>query len=303
VLAGRYVLDEMVAAGGSGLVYRGRDRVLGRVVAVKVARRPAADSDGPEFARHRSEVTTLLRLSHPGVIALLDGALANEQYLVMEYVDGRTLAQLIEAEGRLPAATAVELVAEVADTLAYVHARGVLHRDLKPSNILLDGTGRTRLIDFGIARSHGEAGWTTEPGFIVGTPRYLAPEQARGEALTWAVDVYALGLVLLECLTGRPEYPGPPIESALARLDRPPRVPDAAPPWLARAITAMTASDPGRRPSAAQVSAWLRRRAEEGPAGGRALAGRHVGPPEPTRRSAHRLAVGARDYPRAARGG
>jgi hypothetical protein len=144
----------------------------------------------------------------------------------------------------------------LADALAHVHRGGIVHRDLKPANVLLDPDGRPRLTDFGIARAlDGTA--VTGTGFVVGTAAYLAPEQVRGERVGPEADVYALGLVLLEALTGRREYPGALVESATARLHRPPAVPPHLPDALSTALHAMTARDPAARPTAAQVAALL----------------------------------------------
>ena len=146
--------------------------------------------------------------------------------------------------------------ARLADALAHVHASGIIHRDLKPANVLLGADGRPRLADFGIARAlDGTA--VTGTGYVVGTAAYLAPEQVRGEWVGPAADVYALGLVLLEALTGRREYPGALVESATARLHRPPGIPESLPSCLRTALHAMTALEPAVRPTASEVAALL----------------------------------------------
>jgi serine/threonine protein kinase len=239
----RYELGEVIGVGGMARVHRARDTQLDRDVAVKVFR---TDLDDEAQSRAQQEMQTLASLSHPGLVTVHD---AGPGYLAMELVEGPTLA----------AARSVDLVrvgAEVADALAYVHSQGVVHRDVKPANILLSDGG-AKLTDFGIARVLDGARHTST-GLTVGTAPFLAPEQVTGDPVTPATDVYALGLVLLECLTGRREYDGSPVEAALARLTRRPDVPDTLPdPWPGL-LRAMTARMPSMRPTAAEVAFVLR---------------------------------------------
>jgi serine/threonine protein kinase len=239
----RYELGDVIGVGGMARVHRARDTVLDRDVAVKVFR---ADLDDEAEARAQQEMQTLAKLSHPSLVEVHD---AGPGYLVMELVEGPTLAT----------ATSVDLLsvgAAVAEALAYVHAQGVVHRDVKPANILLPETG-AKLTDFGIARVLDGARHTST-GLTVGTAPFLAPEQVTGDPVTPATDVYALGLVLLECLTGKREYDGPPVEAALARLTRRPHIPDTlAEPWPGL-LAAMTSRMPSMRPTAAEVANVLR---------------------------------------------
>ena len=253
-LPARFVGGELLGRGPGTEVYRAHDQVLDRPVAVKIF---AADADPVSRERMDREGQALARLGHPGLVAIYDcGTHASRPYLVMQLVLGRTLqARLLE--GPLPVPTVLELAARLADALAHVHGRGVVHRDIKPSNILLDGTGKPFLGDFGIALLAGQTRLTSYQE-IVGTPAYLAPEQVRGNAIGPAADIYALGLVLIECLTGEVEYAADSkAEAALARLSRAPRIPGGLPPRLADLLRAMTDDLPGRRPSARRCAEEL----------------------------------------------
>lgn len=267
LVSGRYLLQERVGRGSSGVVFRAEDRWLARQVAVKVF---TASGAAGEERRAEREAAVLARLHHPGLVGVLDcGCDRGNRFVVLEFVDGRPLDSLVDGEV-LPEAEAVRIAAGVADTLSYVHARGIVHRDVKPANILIDRSGLPKLGDFGVARTSGGPEALPATGCIVGTPRYMAPEQVRGEPLTGAVDVYALGLVLLECLTGSPEYTGAGLECAVARLYRRPSVPDWLPADVSGVVTAMTVGDPLLRPTAAQAAGLLhgllRRRSAREPA-------------------------------------
>jgi hypothetical protein len=176
-------------------------------------------------------------------------------FVVMDFIDGDSLSARLH-DGPLPAASVVRIGAVLAGALAVVHARDIVHRDVKPANVLLDADDHPWLTDFGIARIV-DATRVTATGVVVGTAAYMAPEQVRGAAVGPAADVYALGLVLLEALTGRREYDGSAIESAMARLHRAPVVPEEVPGPLAAIVRRMTATDPAGRPSAAEVAAVL----------------------------------------------
>ncbi len=255
---GRYELGPVLGRGGMAQVRRATDTVLGRDVAVKLFRE---DLDEASASRARTEMQTLASLTHPGLVAVhdagteLDGQGEAHPFLVMELVDGPTLAACC-LDGSLTPERVAGIGAELADALEYVHARGVVHRDVKPANILLS-PARVKLADFGIARIVDGVRHTST-GLTVGTAPYLSPEQVLGEDVGPAADVYALGLVLLECLTGRREYTGGPVETALARLHREPEVPDSLPsPWPSL-LRAMTAREPSERPTAAAVARVLR---------------------------------------------
>jgi serine/threonine protein kinase len=182
----------------------------------------------------------------------------------MELVEGETLADLIR-RGALPSDRVADIGARLADALGYVHAQGLVHRDVKPANVLLGVDGRVRLTDFGIARLV-DAAKVTATGLTVGTASYLSPEQVTGDPVGPPADIYALGLVLLECLTGKREYPGGAVEVALARLSRPPQVPATLPAGWAGLLGAMTDRNPARRPTAQVVGTDLHQIAAGGQA-------------------------------------
>ncbi|GAA3857168.1 serine/threonine-protein kinase [Saccharothrix violaceirubra] len=246
VLNSRYAVGGLYGAGGMAEVYRAFDTRMDRRVAIKVFQGDAASEERVRLDR---EARMLASLHCPGVVAVYDtGIVRGRPYYVMQPIDGGTLRRRM----REPIAPSVvaRIGAQVAEILAAVHAHDIVHRDVKPSNILLDlGERRAYLADFGLALQ-GQLTRVTRTGVLVGTAGYLSPEQVRGGDVTAASDVYALGLVLLECLTGWPEYPGGDTESALARLHREPCVPAGLPASLTDVLVAMTSSVPGNRPTA-----------------------------------------------------
>ncbi|MGM1061834.1 protein kinase domain-containing protein [Saccharothrix sp. Mg75] len=250
---GRYSLGPLYGSGGMAEVYRGRDTLLDRRVAVKFFLGQAGDEDRIRLDR---EARVLGELSCPGLVEVYDTGLhRGRPYFVMQPVEGGTLRRRMRDP--LPPAVVAHVGAQVAGVLAHVHDHGVVHRDVKPSNILLDPAGRRAyLADFGLALQ-AQVTRVTRSGVLVGTAGYLAPEQVRGADVSPAADVYALGLVLLECLTGRSEYPGGDTEAALARLHRSPRVPANLPAEWTAVLAAMTAPDPADRPSAAECERLL----------------------------------------------
>ncbi|WP_406840711.1 serine/threonine-protein kinase [Streptomyces sp. AHU1] len=246
VLTGRYRLDGLIGSGGAADVHRGFDLRLRRPVAVKIFRAGTGFDTEEDY---RSEAVLLARLQHQGLVTAYDaGRHDGDAYLVMQLIEGPTLKTRI-AEGPLPWKTTATLGAGLADALAHAHEAGVVHRDVKPSNIILDDSGDPHLTDFGISRLL-DTTTRTVTGTLVGTAAYLSPEQVLGEPVGRPADVYALGLVLLECLTGRLEYDGGPLEAAIARLHRRPGVPDFVPRTLAALLQPMTALDAGTRPTA-----------------------------------------------------
>jgi len=266
VLDNRYRLEELLGRGATAEVYRGLDELLGRLVAVKVFHRGLGDANS--VARQRTEMQVLAKLHHPHLITVYDARLgvdhgdgpdgpddADLTYLVMELVEGGTLANRITPTG-MPAADVARVGAAVAGALAAVHSQGLVHRDVKPANILISTAGDVKLSDFGIARELAAARLTAAAD-VIGTAAYLSPEQAKGAEVGPPTDVYALGLVLLESLTGHREYPGAAVESAVARLLRDPLIPANLPGAWPPLLRAMTQSDPARRPTAAEVEAAL----------------------------------------------
>ena len=256
VLGGRYLLGRLLGRGGMADVFQASDEVLHREVAVKVLRETAEDSSAQ--ARFTAEGRTLAKLSHRSLVTVLDAGIEDEvPFLVLHLVEGPTLSELLKSE-RMPMDRVMRIGAEVADALSHVHQHGIVHRDVKPGNVLLTTDGNALLADFGIARLVEDTTRHTQTGLTIGTVAYLSPEQVRGEGVTTASDVYSLGLVLLEALTGRPVYEGPATEAALARLHSNPTIPDDLPPACRDILTRMTDMDPGRRPEAAQVASALR---------------------------------------------
>ncbi|WP_412872281.1 protein kinase domain-containing protein [Curtobacterium flaccumfaciens] len=258
VFGGRYRVTGTLGHGGMASVYRAVDEQLGREVAVKVFR--IGPVDRGERARAEAEIQTLATLRAPELVTLYDAALDDvdgDSYLVMELVPGSDLATRLR-EGPLDPATAARLGAQVADGLAAVHAQGIVHRDVKPANVLLESDGRhVKLADFGIALLR-DASRVTGTGTVMGTAAYLAPEQVLAKEITGKADVYSLGLVLLECMTGRQPFPGSAVESATARLTRSPEIDRQLPTAWRTLLHVMTAQEPAERPTAAEAAERLR---------------------------------------------
>ncbi|MGW0988807.1 serine/threonine protein kinase [Streptomyces sp. NPDC002486] len=243
-------------------MYRGFDLRLRRPVAVKVFR-PGTGFDTEEA--FRSEAVILARLQHPGLVTAFDaGRHDGEAFLVMQLIDGRTLKARI-AEGPLSWEAAAGLGAALAEALAHAHEEGIVHRDVKPSNIILDASGRPHLTDFGISRLLG-ATTHTAADTLTGTAAYLSPEQVLGRPVGTPADIYALGLVLLESVTGRLEYDGGPLEAAIARLHRRPTLPDSLPDGFATLLRDMTSLEEQLRPTAYDCARALTRLPATSPA-------------------------------------
>ncbi|MEJ2886742.1 serine/threonine-protein kinase [Actinomycetospora aeridis] len=256
---GRYTLGDLIGRGGAAEVFRARDELLGRDVAVKLF--PAGVGEADESRRQR-EVQTLAGMNHPGLVTIYDvGQERDRAYFVMQLIEGESLADRIRS-GPLALGDVVALGSALGDALTYVHRHGVVHRDIKPGNVLLDTDGRPHLSDFGIAVL-ADATNITATGMVIGTASYLSPEQVRGQQVGPASDVYALGLVLLECITARREYPGNALEAAVARLHRAPEIPPDLPPPLGNLLAAMTRDEPMDRPTTEQVVGELRMMARE----------------------------------------
>ncbi|WP_370965259.1 protein kinase [Amycolatopsis sp. cg9] len=252
LLAGRYEVGRLIGSGGTARVYRAYDVRLDREVAVKIY-----DGDAlPVDQRRRLRETTIqASISHPGVVALLDsGSEHGRTFLVMQLVEGENLAERLLG-GPMPVAEVTALADGLAEALAHVHARRIVHRDLKPANVFLSAAGPL-IGDFGIAHAL-DTTHITGTGVVPGTAAYLAPEQVSGEPAGPPADVYALGLILLECLTGEREYAGTMVEAAMARLTRPPRIPADVPDSLAHTLRRMTRREPSDRPTAEEVRRLL----------------------------------------------
>ncbi|MFJ8053274.1 serine/threonine protein kinase [Streptomyces luteogriseus] len=255
ILAGRYRLDAVIGSGGAADVYRGFDLRLRRPVAVKMFRGGTGFDTEEAF---RSEAEILARLQHPGLVTAFDaGHQDGDAFLVMQLIDGYTLKSRI-AEGPLSCEAAAALGAALAEALAHTHEVGIVHRDVKPSNIILDSSGSPHLTDFGISRLL-DATTRTATGTLTGTAAYLSPEQVLGRPVGRPADVYALGLVLLESLTGRLEYDGGPLEAAIARLHRRPDLPDFLPDGFAGLLRDMTSLEEQDRPTARDCAQVLTR--------------------------------------------
>jgi len=258
-LAGRYVLEERIAGGGMGEVWRARDEVLERTVAVKLLRREHAD-DADFIGRFREEARHAASLTHPGIASVYDyGEQPGDDepggtpYLVMEYVDGETLSSLLSrAGGPLGASQALDIVGQAAFALQAAHDAGIVHRDVKPGNLMVRRDGLVKVTDFGIARAQG-AGGRTRTGDVIGTAHYLSPEQAEGRSATPASDIYALGVVTYEALAGRRPFAGEaPVSVALAHVrTEPPPLPDDVPGPVRDLVAHAMRKDPAARPASA----------------------------------------------------
>ncbi|MDY7528565.1 MULTISPECIES: serine/threonine-protein kinase [Cryobacterium] len=264
-LADRFRIDRLIGVGGMAVVYEATDLALGRTVAVKLFRLDTTDDAGSE--RQSGEVAVLASLNHFALVTLFDAGTAvvdgtARTFIVMELVDGTDLRTRIAA-GPMPRSEVATLGADLAEALHYVHERGIIHRDIKPANVLLAASGfpgrasHAKLADFGIARLV-DATRLTATGTFLGTAGYLSPEQALGTTIGAPSDVYSLGLVLLECLTGERAYPGTAIESAMARLQRDPEIsPTFGRAW-ADVLGGMTRREPDERLRPADAAVRLR---------------------------------------------
>jgi len=265
VIAGRYELEELVDQGGMSSVYKGRDRLLERNVALKVLH-PHFLDDAEYVERFRREARAAAQLSHPHIVTVIDrGSADGNQFIVFEYVDGENLKQLVERAGPLSVERTLELGIEIADALAFAHAHGLVHRDVKPQNVLIDGAGSAKVTDFGIARSLDVERGVTQTGTVLGTSNYLSPEQAEGRPVTPASDIYSLGVVLYEMLTGEVPFRGDNLVVVAMKhvTEHPPSLrlhrPDL-PPRLVRTVERALEKDPAQRfPSMDALANELRR--------------------------------------------
>jgi serine/threonine-protein kinase len=252
VFADRYELTELVGTGGMSSVYKAHDTLLERNVALKILHDHYADDD--EFVeRFRREARMAAQLSHPNIVTVIDrGEAGGRQFIVFEYIDGENLKERLVRAGRLPVEDALELALEIAHGLAYAHQYGLVHRDVKPQNVLLNGDGRAKVTDFGIARSLDVEHGVTQTGTVLGTSNYIAPEQASGQQVDAQTDVYSLGVVLYELLAGDVPFPGETFVSvAMKHVNEPPPnlldVRGDVPPRVAAAVDRALEKDPSRR--------------------------------------------------------
>jgi serine/threonine-protein kinase len=273
LLSDRYRLDERVATGGMGDVWRATDLVLDRRVAVKVLL-PALLADPGFIARFRAEARMMAALHTPGVVQVYDSGEATlpggsrADYLVMEYVDGEPLSRRLAAVERLDVAETMSIVAQAARALHAAHTAGIVHRDVKPSNLLVQADGTVVLVDFGVARSTAVTS-ITGTNAVPGTALYMAPEQALGKPVSAATDIYALGAVAYHCLTGHTPFTGDnPLEVAIKHTqDEPPPLPADVPAPVAELVARTLAKDPAARyPDAEALAAAARAVASGGPA-------------------------------------
>jgi eukaryotic-like serine/threonine-protein kinase len=245
LLSNRYELGETLGYGGMSEVHKGRDVRLGRDVAVKVLRADLARD--PQFQeRFRREAQNAAALNHPAIVAVYDTGETRTEYgplpyIVMEYVDGRTLRDIVKTEGPLPGQRAMEIMADVCAALDFSHRHGIIHRDVKPANVMITKTGAVKVMDFGIARAiHDGQAAVTQTAAVIGTAQYLSPEQARGEAVDARSDVYATGCVLFELLTGEPPFTGDsPVAVAYQHVREDPRKPSQLNPRVSPQLDAI----------------------------------------------------------------
>jgi eukaryotic-like serine/threonine-protein kinase len=261
VIADRYEIEELVGTGGMSSVYRARDQLLERLVALKVLH-PHYGDDEEYVERFRREARSVARLSHPHIVTVIDrGEDDGQQFIVFEYIDGENLKQLLARTGPLPTRRALELALEIADALAFAHEHGLIHRDVKPQNVLVSPDGDAKVTDFGIARSLDVEHGVTQTGTVLGTSNYLSPEQASGKPTTPSTDVYSLGVVVYELLTGDVPFPGENfVAVAMKHLnEQPPDLleqrPDV-PLRLAAAVDRALEKDPARRFPSMDQFAW-----------------------------------------------
>ncbi|MHB1097113.1 MAG: protein kinase domain-containing protein [Gemmatimonadaceae bacterium] len=255
--ANRYEVKELLGAGGMGLVFRAMDAELGEVIALKTLKKSLLDQDPSALDRFKSEIRLARRISHRNVVRTHDiGEYSGEYYITMEYVEGRSLKELIRARGRLPVAVTLTVGKQLCRALEVAHAAGVIHRDVKPQNMVVQSDGVLKVMDFGIARMATGQGGMTRAGMIVGTPEYMSPEQLMGDELDGRADLYAMGCVLYECLVGQPPITAESAITIIAKvMEEMPRAPhevfEDIPVALSDLVMACLAKRAADRPASA----------------------------------------------------
>ncbi len=266
---GRYRIQRKLGAGGMADVYLAEDQELGRRVAIKILNGRHANDD-QFIERFRREAKNAAALNHPNIVSIYDrGNAEDTYYIAMEYLDGKTLKELIIGRGAAPANVAIEYARQILSALRFAHRHGIVHRDIKPHNVLVDGEGRVKVTDFGIARAGTSQ--MTETGSIVGTAQYLSPEQARGGEVDQRSDLYSLGVVLYELLTGKTPFEGDtPVEIAMKHLSNAPKPPSKLRPDIPEeldmvVLRALAKNPDDRYQSADEMEADLERVARGAP--------------------------------------
>jgi serine/threonine-protein kinase len=262
VFAGRYEIKEILGMGGMGVVYRAMDRELGEPVAIKTLRTEVVGSDGVALERFKQEIRLARKITHRNVVRTYDlGETNGTYYITMEFVEGTSLKQLIQSRGRLPVPVTLTIGKQLCRALEVAHEQGVIHRDIKPQNIVVEPNGFLKVMDFGIARlaKAPQGKGLTEVGTAIGTPDYMSPEQLLGEELDPRSDLYSAGVVLYECLTGRPAFVADTVYALVAKhLEEEPLDPrelnaEVSPPLAQLVLRAMAKQRDDRYQSAAEL--------------------------------------------------
>src|SRR3954471_7980443 len=250
VYGGRYELHRKIARGGMADVYLARDSLLDRPVALKVLF-PEFATDRSFVERFRREAQAAANLSHPNIVSVYDwGEEGGTYFIVMEYVEGRSLAQILRDEGPLLPDRAADIATDIAAALGFAHRNGVIHRDVKPGNVLISPLGQVKVTDFGIARAVTTQDNLTQTGTVMGTATYFSPEQARGESVDPRSDVYSLGVVLYELLTGEPPFTGDnPVSVAYKHVQEQPDRVTTRNPQVPVALEAVTMKALAKNPA------------------------------------------------------